>query len=398
MRSMPGPAGAPPVESGYRLGRRLDRGGADEVYEADHPTLPGRFAVEIHRRALAAGPQAADAFRREAAVVSSLRHPHIAQVLEIGTLPDGVPFVVMEELHGQTLAQLLAARRAVSALEAVGWVSAIAGALTAAHGAGIVHGELRPEKIFLAQVAGYERGFAKLLGFGLRHLAPSGRRGLDAGAARFMAPELAEGRGPGADGRSDQFSLAAMAYRMIAGSDAFQGDDPVTVVHRVLRETPTPLTELVRCDPVVDAVVRRGLAKRADQRFPSVLAFAGALDEAVAGSKPVITQTVAQSQVVSVAPLVAGSAIEVEQDDVVSESFFAEGLRQEARGHYVEQIPQHYDGPLDRVPRRRGPMLMLVLLLLGAGAGAAWWAGWRPPAAWQQSAVWRTLRLPPIGP
>jgi serine/threonine-protein kinase len=324
------------------------------VYEADHPTLPGRFAVEIHRRALAAGPQAADAFRREASVVSGLRHPHIAQVLEIGTLPDGVPFVVMEELHGQTLAQVLAARRTVAGSEVVSWVNAIAGALTAAHGAGIVHGELRPDKIFLAQVAGYERGFVKLLGFGLRQLAPSGRRGLEAAAARFMAPELAEARGPGADGRVDQFALAAIAYRMLAGVDAFQGDDPVTVIHRVLRETPTPLTELLRCDPVVDAVVRRGLTKRPDQRYPTVMAFAGALEEAVAGSKPVITQTVAQSQVVSVAPLMAGSSIEVEQDDVVSESFFAEGLRQEARGHYVEQLPRPYDGPMDRLPGADG--------------------------------------------
>ena len=111
-RTMAYNAPSAPAASGsdYKLGRRLDRGGPDEVFEAFHASQPGRLAIKLARRATGAPPQAAEAFRRETALVARLRHPHTVQVVEIGRLAAGVPFVVMEFLPGQTLRSQLGRR------------------------------------------------------------------------------------------------------------------------------------------------------------------------------------------------------------------------------------------------------------------------------------------------
>jgi hypothetical protein len=213
-----------------------------------------------------------------------------------------------------------------------------------------------------------------------------------------MAPELAAERSTHMDGRADQFALAAVAYRLLTGSDAFPGNDVRSVFFRVLNEAPKPRSGGAPLDAAVYEVLRKGMARDPRQRFASVSAFARAFADAlgreVAGSVPEVTQTVSQSQFVASVPLRPGALVLEEQDeDVVSEGFFAEGTRQEAAGHFVETNPV-YVGSVDRLPRNRWPMLLLLLALLGAGGAAAWWLGWRPPTAWTESRIWQTLHLP----
>jgi serine/threonine protein kinase len=439
--SAPNPQQLPP-ENGYRIGHRLDRGGPDEVYEASHPAQPGRLAIKLIRRAVAAGPRPTEAFRRDLARVAGLRHPHNVHVIETGVLAVGVPYLVMEYLGGVSLRAHLARRGPVAAMEAFPWIKAIAAALSAAHATGVIHGGLRPSKVFLAEAAGYERGFVKLLDFCAWHLGIGAGRGPDGEVVAYTAPELQGARAEGVpvDGSADQFSLAAIAYRLLTGRDAFVGGTVGNVLTRVLHEPPRAPSALVPCDPMVEQVVLRALAKRPGERYPTVLEFANAFEQAALSSLPVVTQTVSRSQVMATEPLSqhqppaeprvmpsvshvvpnihtvhagVGAQVTALQPDELSEQFFAEGQRQEAahragspgrttarRKTYDTQdhLPsvgaiEPFDSmsKLMRVPRRRWPGRVLALLVLG-GAAVGFWRSELPYAA--EVRAWVMAKLP----
>jgi serine/threonine protein kinase len=374
--------------AGYRLVRRLDEGGANETYEASSDGAPGPVVVKLLGRARAAGASATEACLSEATSVGRLGHPHIASLRAVGRLPDGTPYVAREYLEGETLEAHLRRERRLDPQEAARLVTRIAAALAAAHQVGTIHGELRPHKIFLTEAAGYAGRFVKIVGFGVWRMAGD-RRGPGARAetARFTSPELTDGS-EAVDGRTDQFSLAAIAYRMITGVDAFPGDDVAAVLRGVLHGTPAPLPQ-----PALDTVIRRGLARDPRARFGTILEFAAALEEAAAGAPGEVTRPVATAQIVSVEPAPPGTPgvqPTAEMDDEISESFFEDGWRQERSGWYTE-TPPPYRGRLDRVPKHRGPALLLMGGLLAAAAVVIWWTGWRPPADWQLASLWHTL-------
>jgi serine/threonine protein kinase len=270
----------------YRLGRRLDPDRTNEVYQGDLLNSQGPVVIKFLQRALAVGAAATEASRRDAAAVAKLAHPHIVAVLGLGDRPDGVPYVLQEQVFGETLASQLAQVGRLRTVAAVSLVKDIAGALAAAHSIGVVHGELRPSKIFLTEEPGFLSGFVKIVDFGLWRLCRErqGPRAL-AEATRFTAPELLLGRAD-VDGRVDQFALAAIAYRMVAGADAFLGRDAATVSRAVMKKLPQPPSQLVPVSPVLDAVLRRALAKDANERFDSVLEFSAAFAEAATARQP----------------------------------------------------------------------------------------------------------------
>jgi serine/threonine-protein kinase len=375
----------PGGDDAYRIGRCL--GGT--VYEAAHPRLPGRYAIKFLRRALAAGPRAVEQFRAEAELVSTLRHPSIAQVVELGAVSDGTPFVVMERLAGRTLEQHLAEVGRVPLPEAVEIVRGIASGLEAANAAGVVHGEVRPDNVFLAEVAGYPRGFVKILDFGVARLWPAqsaAARALGSAAPQYLAPEQPIGSEGELDRSADEFALGAIAYRLIAGVDAFAGEDVIAVLYRVLHELPRPLAERVDCDPRVDAVVRRALAKSPAERFAGPLAFAEALAEAAA-RRPAPAPVPREERVATPAP--APAAAPAVDADSLSARFFAEGERAQAglssdRLAAFDEEDELDDVRTDRIARRRWPLRALVLTLLVVGGGVAWRHGVRltPSRPW----------------
>jgi serine/threonine protein kinase len=356
------PAPRVPVTSaevgGCRLGKRLDDGGGDETYEAFHPGLSRRLVIELLRRG---DPRSREACRHDAELVAGCAHPNIAALTGTGVTPQGVPFLLREYVEGETLAQVLARCGPRPAAEVARMVAALAAALDAAHGVSVIHGQLRPGKIFLQRAAGYPGGFVKAVDFGLWRLGGQ-RRSL-----HYTAPELlVAGASPSPiDARSDQFSLAAIAYRMIAGVDPFPGDDPAAVAGAILHGAPPPLDSLVGCDVLVGAVIRRGLSRVPALRFDSVEDFASALRDAVHHRTPEIAAPIVEAQFVcrttAAAPATdgAGDAMIVEQD----------------------QRPAY---PGRRRSGGRAALLMMLLLALG---GAAWWRGWRP-AAGSLSAAW----------
>jgi serine/threonine-protein kinase len=288
----PGPGGLAVgiiLQGTYRIIRALAEGGCGEVYLAAHTRLPGRFAVKLLHRSLAQDADALSRFRQEAEITSSLRHPHIVQVFDFNVTDTGVPFLVMELLEGKLLSQRIDAIGALDPTTAVHIIDQIANALSAAHSRGIVHRDLKPENVMLLTGAGVD-DFVKVMDFGIsqaswRPRLTEGER--VAGTPQYMAPEQAQGLREHIDHRSDQFSLAAIAYTLLTGQEPFRGENPIAVLYEVVHTDPITPSQLVPAlSPEIDAVIMRGLAKESADRYPDVLAFASALRAAVQGGTP----------------------------------------------------------------------------------------------------------------
>jgi serine/threonine protein kinase len=254
-----------------------------EVYAAAHERLPGRFAVKVLHRDMVRDEEALSRFRSEAEIMAGLRHPNIVQVIDFNVTPDGVPYLVMELVEGVDLAESLREGQRLPPVQVAHMIHQIASALEAAHACGVVHRDLKPENIMRLSLDGQE-DFIKVVDFGIskaRRMRITAETAI-LGTPQFMAPEQAQGRREEIDHRTDQFALAAMAYLLLTGREPFRGDTAVTILYQVVHQDPEPLAKHVDWPCAhVEAVLRRGLAKERSQRFPSVLDFARALEQAI---------------------------------------------------------------------------------------------------------------------
>ena len=270
----------------YIIGRRIGRGAMGEVYEAQHVRLPGKFAVKLLLPELQGNQEAFARFCREAEIMSQLRHPNIVQIFDFNVAPDARPYFVMEHLEGRDLeARLQAGPLTLPAVTRI--VDAVGSALALAHAHGVVHRDLKPANIFLATVDGQTDELVKVLDFGIskvRAAAAQISQAIDLlGTPFYMSPEQARGQANAIDGRTDQFALGAIAYRMLTGTEPFQGDDTASVLYQVVHEAPAPLSMFL--PPEWDAgplqvVLDRALAKQPRDRFGGMMELARAFEDA----------------------------------------------------------------------------------------------------------------------
>jgi eukaryotic-like serine/threonine-protein kinase len=283
---VPGRATGLVLGDSYMLGRRIGRGAMGEVYEAQHVRLPGHFAVKLLLPELQGNQDAFARFCREAEIMSQLRHPNIVQIFDFNVAPDARPYFVMEYLQGRDLeARLRVGPLSLPAVTRV--VGAVSSALALAHAHGVVHRDLKPANIFLATVDGQTDELVKVLDFGIskvRAAAAQISHAVDLlGTPSYMAPEQARGQTDAIDGRTDQFALATIAYRMLTGQDPFQGDDTAAVLYQVVHEDPPPLSMFLPPGwdtAALQTVLDRALAKRPDQRFGGMMELARAFENA----------------------------------------------------------------------------------------------------------------------
>jgi tRNA A-37 threonylcarbamoyl transferase component Bud32 len=225
----------------YRIVRPLAEGGCGEVYLAAHTRLPGTFAVKVLRPSLTRDREALARFRQEAEITSTLRHPHIVQVFDFDVTDDGVNYLVMELLEGVPLADLVRSGAPLEPRRAVNIVEQIAQALHAAHERGVVHRDLKPDNVMLLSSGGSE-DFVKVLDFGISQASWRTRLTDNSdrvsGTPQYMAPEQAQGLRDQIDHRTDQFSLAAIAYTLFTGREPFSGDNPIAVLYQVVHHEP----------------------------------------------------------------------------------------------------------------------------------------------------------------
>jgi serine/threonine protein kinase len=271
------------LASGIRLGpyeilSPIGAGGMGEVYRARDTRLERTVAIKVLPDHLSRDRDSKQRFEREARAISSLNHPHICTLYDIG-LQDGVAFLVMEYMEGQTVADRLQ-KGALPTEQVLKIGIEIADALDKAHRHGIVHRDLKPANIMLTESG------AKLMDFGLakptqatliggptaNNSTLSARitvEGVIVGTFQYTAPELLEGKD--ADARSDIFAFGAVLYEMATGKPAFAGKTRASVVAAVLASEPTPVTALQPASPPeLDRLIRTALAKNPDNRWQSV--------------------------------------------------------------------------------------------------------------------------------
>jgi serine/threonine-protein kinase len=275
------------LQDSYRLTRLIGAGGMGAVYEGVQLRLNKRVAVKLMMKELAANQEALARFRREAEVTSHLGHPHIVNVFDFGTTPAGASYLVMEYLEGEDLDHRLrrAGQQSLAATTHV--VKQVASALAATHAKGVVHRDLKPANLFVLEVEG-ETDFVKVVDFGISKVraATTKLTGASAvmGTPNYMSPEQARGQIDEIDHRTDQWSLACIAYEMLTGRGPFVGESAASLLYQVIHEEPPPIAKRARGIPAeVEKVIRRGLAKKMDDRYPSVTAFARALEAAGSG-------------------------------------------------------------------------------------------------------------------
>ena len=272
----------------YQIQSPLGAGGMGEVWKARDTRLERTVAIKVLPPALASSPDVRARFEREAKAISTLQHPHICTLYDIGS-QDGIDFLVMEHLEGETLAERLK-RGPLPLDQALKTGIEIADALDKAHRAGIVHRDLKPGNIMLTKAG------AKLMDFGLAKPAAMGaassagrvrpstptmslappvspaspltQQGTIVGTLQYMAPEQLEGRE--ADARSDIFAFGATLYEMLTGQRAFQGASQASLITAIMSADPAPASSAQPlATPALDRVVRRCLAKDPDDRWQS---------------------------------------------------------------------------------------------------------------------------------
>ncbi|HET9957760.1 MAG TPA: protein kinase [Polyangiaceae bacterium] len=274
----------------YRILRVMDQGNMGTVFEAEHERLKRRLAVKVLSPHMAREPEALARFQREAEIISHLNHPNVVQVIDFDSTEAGAPYLVMEFLHGETLAARLEREGRLPLRVAVRLAHQVAAGLAAAHRAGVVHRDLKPANLFLVDLP-FERTQVKILDFGIsksnegRHRRLTGEHAV-LGTPDYMAPEQAIGRAAWVDPRADQYSLGVILYEALTGHTPFDGQDVKELLYQVVAREPTPLTQYApETPPLVWRVLRRALAKEPDERFPTVMEFASELLQA-AGCSP----------------------------------------------------------------------------------------------------------------
>jgi Tol biopolymer transport system component len=250
-----------------------------EVYRARDTRLDRTVAVKILPSRLSDNPEAKQRFEREARAISSLNHPNICHLYDVG-VQDGTSYLVMEYLEGETLADRL--RRGALPLEQFFKIGIeICEGLEKAHRSGVIHRDLKPGNIMLTKTG------AKLMDFGLAKAMstpnapasgltitlstpaesqPLTAQGMVVGTFQYMSPEQLEGRE--ADARSDVFSLGAMLYEMLTGRRAFEGRSALSVASAILEKEPAPINSIKAMIPAaLDGAIRRSLAKDPEERW-----------------------------------------------------------------------------------------------------------------------------------
>ncbi len=257
----------------YRIEKKIGEGGMGAVYGARHPLIGKRAAIKIIRRELSSSREAVDRFVLEAQSVNQIGHPNIVDVFGFGQLPDGRSFFVMEWLQGESLRERL--QRPLPFPDALEMLEAIAKALQAAHEAGVVHRDLKPDNVFLASVKG-EKPTVKLLDFGLAKLTGTDsqrsdrtRTGVVMGTPLYLSPEQA--KGAKIDASTDVYSLGAMAYEMLAGTVPFKADSAVEIMAMHISQRAIPLMQIAPWVPLeINNLVHAMLEKDPHQRPTAV--------------------------------------------------------------------------------------------------------------------------------
>jgi eukaryotic-like serine/threonine-protein kinase len=280
------------ISGKYKLLRLLGEGGMGSVYEAEHLVLGTRVAIKVLHSDIARRAGLNDRFLQEARVSAQIRSPHVVQVTDVDRTPEGVAYLVMELLQGETLSSVVKREQRMQVKTACEYTLQILLALEAAHALGVIHRDLKPENVFVTFQGG--RAVIKLIDFGIAKLKSvegvAGKNltvaGMLMGTPEYMAPEQAYSAAQ-VDVRADLYAVGVMLYEMLAGRTPVSGDDARIVVLTVERGEVTPLVHAAPgTPPELAGLVHRAMAPRPELRFANASEMRIALEAVMSGKRP----------------------------------------------------------------------------------------------------------------
>ncbi|CAN5485876.1 hypothetical protein BH09MYX1_BH09MYX1_54400 [soil metagenome] len=250
----------------YDLVRPIGKGSMGEVYEGVHRTLGKRRAIKLLAAHLVNRPDLAERMRVEAQLLATIRHPNLVEVIDLGVSTDGRLYFVMDLLEGHTLRGTIEANAPMRPALALELMIPILDGLAAAHAAGVVHRDVKPENVFVLAT-----GEVKVLDFGVAKVGQTAatmtHTSFTAGTPRYMAPEQVDGRP--SDPRTDLFACGSLFYELLTARGPFDREERMALAFAILTAEPPPLESAHRISDRVRAIVTRALQKDPRARFES---------------------------------------------------------------------------------------------------------------------------------
>src|SRR5262245_11037345 len=262
------------LKNKYKIIKKIGSGGFAEVYLGEHAQLGRQVAIKILLHSFAGEEDMIERFRREAKAAAKLSHPNIIDIYDVGE-SDGIYFIVMKYINGETLARKTRREKKINPNEAIYIIKQLASALAYAHEKSIVHRDLKPANVMLDE-------YAKpiLMDFGIARAQFEGnltKTGTLMGTPHYLPPEQPLGKP--VDGRSDIYSLGILFYEMLAGRPPFHDENSVSLIFKHINEPPAPLIEKVpELVPELCAIVHKMIEKLPENRYQNALEVQEALE------------------------------------------------------------------------------------------------------------------------
>lgn len=368
----------------YRVISQLGEGGMGQVYLAEHVRMKRKSAIKIMRPALMHEPEALQRFTREAENASKISHPNVAGIFDFGETDEGLVYLAMEYIDGESLSALLKREVAMHPVVAADIIAQAADALQAAHDLGILHRDIKLDNVMVTQRS--DGTFVvKLVDFGIARTMDRGtqqvtRTGFAVGTPEFMSPEQLSG--DVLDTRSDQYSLALVAFNVLTGHDAFTNASSKESLIARLTSRPRRLDE-VRADldwPVsLQEVFDKSLAPDPADRFPTVAEFGATLANSVSEMTPTQTAEMYRhalgQRMANVASRTPGDLASVGPPALTAPT---------PKPKPVKPEPVRRKDPLALGSRRS---VFPYVVLVGALTYVVWWYGSRQPAGAARTAA-----------
>jgi serine/threonine-protein kinase len=272
------------IDGKYRIVRLIGEGGMGAVFEGENVRISRRVAIKVLHPNAVANPETVQRFEREAQAAGRIGSDHILEILDLGALPDGSRYMVMEFLSGETLSGRIRKHGRLTPEQVVPLVRQMLVGLAAAHDAGIVHRDLKPDNVFVLTERSGIRDYVKIIDFGISKFNVIGgdmsmtRTGAVMGTPFYMSPEQAKGSG-GVDQRSDLYAVGVILYEAVTGEVPFLASTFNELLFKIVLSEPKPLGEVLPgIDPRFVSVVTQAMAREPSQRFQTAREMIAALD------------------------------------------------------------------------------------------------------------------------